>query len=188
MIFDWLTSLFKGSMAQLTFLALCIAGTVISAFSLIFGGDSDADADADHDGGDHGHEGPKMFSIRGISLFATGFGGVGYLIQRYTGKTLVASASGLLAGFLMALLGLAFIRLFFKQQANSLVQADIDGATGVVTTSIPAARGGMGEVNLVVSGSQVTRLASTDAAAEIPSGSLVKVLKAVGNIVVVEKI
>ena len=75
---NFVLSLFEGSLAQITFFSIFLAGMVFTLFSLIFGGDgeSDFDHDADH-GGDHGADGahgPGMLSIRGASLMMVGFG------------------------------------------------------------------------------------------------------------------
>jgi len=190
---EWFASLFRGFFSELTFLAICVACAVVTGFTLVFGGDSDGDADhgdvatdSDHDDG--GHEGPKFFSIRGICLFGTGFGAVGYLVQHFTKKTLVASVSGLGAGILMAMLGLAFIRMFYRQQASSLISpSQLIGSTGTVTTSIPA-HTGAGEVMLTVAGTQQNMLATAVNGSAIERGALVRVVRSAGSQVVVEKV
>lgn len=186
---DWLMNLARGSTAEVLFLSICVLGGVISAASLIFGGDSDGDVDevdfgddADVDG-----DGPGLLSVRGLSLLATGFGGVAYLVQHYTGRLLLASGSGLLSGLLFAAVGLAFVRLFFRQQASSLMSPQqIRGAKGVVTTAIPA--GGTGEVRLTVAGQQFSRPARAEGDAEIAGNSLVEVAALLGGVVVVRKV
>src|SRR3989344_1359429 len=190
---EWFASLFRGFFSELTFLGICVACAIVTGFSLLFGGDSDGDADhgdvatdSDHDDG--GHEGPKFFSIRGICLFGTGFGGVGYLVQHFTKKTLVASVSGLGAGILMAILGIMFIRLFYRQQASSLISSSqLIGSTGTVITSIPES-GGVCEVILTVAGMQQNMTATSATGHGIESGAYVKVIRSAGARVIVEKV
>lgn len=193
-MFEWVSSFFSGAMAELMFLAICIGSAVITTFSLIFGGDHDADHgdmgghevghDVHHEG-DHSREGPGFFSVRGLTLFGTGFGGVGYLVQHFTGKTLVASASGLASGIVLAMLGIALIRAFFHQQASSLAPADaILGVVGTVTTSIP--QGGTGEIELTVAGTYTSRTATSASGQAIERGRTVRVVRTAGHIVVVE--
>ena len=202
-MFEWIASLFQSIVADMVFLSICVAGAAFTVFSMMFGGDHDGhegmhfghgDAgghDVGHDGdahhGDHGQEdGPSYFSFRGMVLFATGFGGVGYLVQHYTGKTLVASVAGLVAGVVLALIGISIIRMFFHQQASSLVPAtQAVGTMATVITSIPA--DGMGEVSFVLAGVQTTRAAIGNRGSAIPSGREVKIVRIVGHQVVVEE-
>lgn len=190
---DWIFSFFQGTTAGLVFLSICLAGAVFSAFSLIFGGDSDAEADADTDldldhDVDHGNgngEGPGALSLRSISLFATGFGGVAFLVHNFTGRLLVSSVAGLLSGWVLAAIALAAIRAIYQQQASSMISTtQMTGATGMVTTAIPTA--GYGEVLLTVAGRQITRRATTADQAAIPDGTAVRVVKYLGSTVVVE--
>lgn len=192
-MFEWVSSLFQGAVAELVFLAICIGCGIITGFTLLFGGDHDHDVG--HDGGvdghdsDHGdgHQGPSFFSIRGLTLFGTGFGGVGYLVQHFTGKTLVASVSGLASGVVLAMAGLAFIRMFFQQQASSLVSdQQIVGTIGSVITSIP--EGGMGEVEFNAAGVHTTRAATSLGGRAISRGAPVKIIQTVGHLVIVQPI
>ena len=187
-MFDWLFSWFRESATEAIFLSIAVAGALFSAFSLLFGGDVDADGDfdVDHDGGDgHGY-GPGVLSIRGLSLLATGFGAVAYIVYHYTNLLLVSSVSGILSGWVFAFIMLALVRVFFQQQASSLVTANqIPGTTGMVTTAIPA--GGCGEVRLTVAGRQVTRTASTEGD-PLPLGTLVRVVRYMGGVAVVKQV
>lgn len=192
---DWIASMFQGALAEIVFMSICLGCLVVSGFMLLFGGDHDSDADhggmdhgdADH-GDDHSDEGPRFFSIRGLSLFGTGFGGVGYIVQHYTGKTLVAAASGTAFGCLLAFAGLAFIRMFYRQQVSSLASAEqVIGSSGTVTTSIPA-DGRAGEVLLTVAGQQTSRIASSADGGGLPTGTVVRVVRLAGAVVVVERV
>lgn len=191
-------SLFEGSLAQITFFSIFLAGMVFTLFSLIFGGDADSDFDADegdfdHDadhGGAHGAgdaHGPGMLSIRGASLIMVGFGGVAYIVQHLYGKVLFSSLAGAMSGWIFAFACLAMFRIFLKQQASSMVTpAEIVGASGVVTTSILPGR--LGEVMLSVSGTQMNKMATSELDEAIPSGARVKVDLYIGGRVVVSKV
>jgi len=189
---EWFASLFSGAFAEIALLCICLSGAVFTVISILFGGDADH-GDMDHGGdsagdNDHATDGPSFFSIRGLSLFATGFGGVGYIVQHYTHKPLVASVSGLVFGMLLAMAGLAFIRFFYRQQVSSLVSSEqVIGTTGTVSTSISPG-GGVGEVSLVIAGIQTTRTAIGDGGEPISQGSIVRVVRLVGSHVVVEKV
>lgn len=188
---NFVLSLFEGSLAQITFFSIFLAGMVFTLFSLIFGGDgeSDFDHDADH-GGDHGADGahgPGMFSIRGASLMMVGFGGVAYMVQHLYGKVLFSSVAGAMSGWIFAFACLAMFRIFLQQQASSMVTpAEIVGASGVVTTSIPP--GKPGEVLLSVSGTQMNKMATSALDEAIPSGAQVKVDRYIGGMVVVSEV
>lgn len=180
---------FEGSTAEIVYLSICLFGAIVSGFSLLLGGHGHGDHG--EVGGDHGGDGYEhglgLFSVRGMSLLATGFGGIAYLVQNYTGKVLLSSVSGLLFGLLFAIAGLAMVRVFFRQQATSLITpSQISGATGMVTTSIPAE--GYGEVLLTAAGQQIAKRASTEGSNTIPNGTPVRVVRYLGGVLVVEKL
>src|SRR5262245_19965441 len=107
----WLTGVLASATTAITFVTLCLVGVVFSAFSLVMGGhggdhgvdhdvghdighdighaDVSHDADASHDSaGDHDGGGTfsvGMFSVRGVALLCTGFGGIGFLVYTATG-------------------------------------------------------------------------------------------------------
>lgn len=192
---DWITSMFSDATAELIFLAICVGGGIVSGFSLLFGSDADGGADFDTDfdvdssadGGDGGGgEGPGVFSIRGMALLATGFGGVAFIVQHYTGKLLMACVAGLLSGWLFAAVGLAFVRIFFRQQASSLITTkQMTGAPGIVTTTIPP--GGSGEVQFTVAGQQISRTATSADDELLETNVRVEVVESLGGTVVVKK-
>lgn len=193
-MFEWVSSMFQGALAELVFLAICVVGMIFSGFSIFFGGDHDgADHgdmdghDADHGGDHHADDGPKLFSVRGLMLFGTGFGAVGYLVQHFTGKTLVASVSGSVAGLVLAMIGIGFIRMIYRQQSSSLVGGEAYvGVLGTVVTAITS--GGTGEVAITVAGTYGTRLAKSASGQAIARGESVRVTRTVGGVVVVEPV
>jgi hypothetical protein len=189
---NWIFNLFVGSPASLIFFGVFLFGFAITLTSLAFGvgddhdGDFHVDHDVGHDFGDD-HHGPGIFSIRGMSLLAIGFGGVGYLIQLYTGKLLFSSVAGLGSGFGFAFLGLWLIRFFYSQEGSSLIKEDdILRSVGSVTTTIPS--GGVGEVILSVAGRQLSQIASSHNGNQIARGKIVTVINRAGNRVVVEEV
>jgi membrane protein implicated in regulation of membrane protease activity len=187
-MFDWVLSLIKNFASDATFFVICGIGVVYTLVSLFFGGHGDTDGDGDHGDGDHG-QGPGYLSLRGISLFMIGFGAVGGLIRSYTGKPLVASVSGLLAGIVLMVLGMYFLRLFYKSQATSIIQPEqIIGAIGTVTLTIPAKKDGFGEVSLTVSDRQLTKTAITSSDTELKTGTPIKVVSIAGHILEVERL
>ena len=190
-MFNRVNEFLTGVVTELTFLAICAAGLVFCVFSLLFGGDADGDADggsADgHDGSDGHDHGPGVLSLRGISLLANGFGATGFLVFNYTGKPLIASVSGLAAGWVFAFICMLMLRAATRQESNSLIDTSaIVGSTGIVTLSIP--ENGLGEVALSVDGRELNKVASAKGGTEIQYGSRVRVLEAAGGMVVVEAI
>lgn len=188
-MFEWASEFFRNSLSLMIFFGIFAFGMIFALFSLIFGGDHDG-GDADHGdvhGEDGDDQGPGFFSIRGISLFASGFGGIGFIVMYYTKKVLVASVSGLAFGWIFALLGLFMMRLMIRQQANSIIQPEqIVGIVGEVTTGIPDR--GVGEVRLTVDGITMTRTASSTTGTGIRSGTTVRVVRSDGGTVSVEEL
>jgi membrane protein implicated in regulation of membrane protease activity len=200
---DWFTNALQALTAQIVFLTITVMGATFSAISLIFGGEHDGGGDhgdfhADHAGGsDHhdGHDGEgsglvgmlaaPLTSIRGLSFLATGFGAFGYITFHLTQRVLFSCVVGIIAGWLLSLLAVLFVRQLIKQQSSSLVdEARLIGLTGIVTTKIPA--NGFGEVQVTLSGKgQFTKTAT--ASHEIPYGAVVKILQRAGNAVVVDR-
>ncbi|HEX4999797.1 MAG TPA: hypothetical protein VFY29_16375, partial [Terriglobia bacterium] len=169
-MFNWFSQIFASATTSITFFTVFLVGVTFSAFSLIMGGHNDSDHDVDHDvdhdaGGDSDHDSDSsdhdggaggvfsvgMFSVRGVALLCTGFGGVGFLVHVATGRVLFSTASALVGGYIFAFAVLYTLKIFKAQQANSLINmAGAVGSRGVVTVSIPDE--GIGEVSLMVSG------------------------------------
>lgn len=188
-MFEKVGEFFRQSAAMMTFLSIFGAGLVFSMFSLLFGGDHDHDVGHDH-GGDHDdgdHGGPNIFSIRGLSLLATGFGGVGLLVMYATKHVLVASIAGLGFGWVFAVVGLSMMRVFMRQQSTSMISTeDYIGVVGVVTTSIPIK--GLGEVRATVDGVTMTKAASAVGGKSLSTGTVVRVVRLLGGTLSVEEI
>lgn len=195
---DWLIESISSATASIVFLSIFIVGVTISSLSIFFGGhgdhdtdadaDGDADHDADHDGDNDGeHDGGGLqglsvavFSIRGMALLSTGFGGVGLVVYLYTGKILFATVCGALFGYGFAMLILYGLRIFKAQQSNSIISTEeAVGGTGIVTTSIP--QGGYGQVRIVIDGVEMYKMSTSTTGDPIKEGSLVHVDRVTGG-------
>jgi len=210
----WFSDILASATTTITFFTIFLVGVVFSAFSLILGGHGDHGADHDvghdvghdaghdgaHDGsGDHGDHGGDhsdgglgissffavgMFSVRGVALLATGFGGFGFLIFTLTQKILFSTAAALVGGYIFAFIVLYTLKVFKSQQANSLVSSSSAiGVEGIVTVSIP--EDGLGEVSLRVSGTEMFKPARSANRGPIKSGTRVQVNQISGGTLVV---
>lgn len=206
----WLWDIIAATTAAMTFFSLFLLGTAFSVFSIVFGGHGDSDHDFDHDLGhdtdqdvgsdaDHGmdhHDGHDsdsgasnffsvgVMSVRGMALLSTGFGGLGFLAQIYTGKVLFSTAAGMIGGYGFAFAVLYTLKAFKSQQASSLINLSAaKGESGVVATSIPS--GGFGEVRFVVSGMEMVKMAVSKDGTQIRSGTQVKIEQVQGGTLVV---
>lgn len=201
-MFEWLSGAVANATAAAVFFSIFLFGLVFSVLSLFFGGhgdhDTDTDADGDADGdsdSDHDTEHADgdsetavatfhgvnlgMLSLRGICLLSVGLGGVGFLVQVYTGKVLFSTVSGLLSGYVFAFAILYLLRIFRSQQANSLLDHSAAvGGRAVVTVSIPG--DGPGEIRLVISDKEVYKAAISADGRPIRAGQLV-VVESVGG-------
>jgi membrane protein implicated in regulation of membrane protease activity len=208
---NWLSNLIASTTTTITFFTIFLVGVGFSAFSLIFGAHSDhgVDHDLGHDTGDAGHDAGSdhgghdgsdhhgdsdagmggffsvgMFSVRGIALLATGFGGIGFLVFTTTQRILFSTTAALVGGYIFAFAVLYTLKVFKSQQANSLVSVSrAVGTQGIVTTSIP--EGGVGEVSVSVSGVEMFKPARSANQAAIKSGTRVEVNQVTGGTLVV---
>lgn len=207
---SWLFEIVAKTSTSVLFFSIFLGGVVFSLLSIIFGGHGEGDHDGDHDfggdhdmdhGGEHGgehHDGDHgesginlspsiLLSVRGMALLATGFGGVGFVTHVYTGKILFSTISGMLAGYVFAILIVGALRSLTKQQANSLIQStSAVGVTGIVATSILP--GEIGEVRLVVSGTEMTRLALAADDTHLKAGTPVVVNRVEGGTLIVSPV
>jgi membrane protein implicated in regulation of membrane protease activity len=211
---NWLFEALASATATVVFFSIMLVGFVFSAASIILGGHGDTDHDigghdfADHDfshdaGHDSGHDSEHdgdgeggglssffsvgILSVRGMALFATGFGGIGSLVQIYTGKVLFSTVAGMLFGYSFAFVVLLILRVFRRQQSNSLIDTSVAvGMTGTVTTAIPS--NGYGEVRVVVAAVEMTKMAMSCGGQTILSGTRVRVKEVDGSTFVVEPI
>lgn len=148
--------------------------TVLLLFGLGHDGEADIDAETDTDGdfdldAGNGHDGVfgesnieeyahdvndhglRLFSVRTIIAFFTVMGWTGLVISRSGGRSAWAIAGAVLAGVTAMVLMALAMRAFTKLQADGNI--DIRHAIGkdaTVYLTIPARRGGMGKVHMVL--------------------------------------
>jgi hypothetical protein len=188
---SWFFEAIASTSAVMVFFSIFLVGTTAGLLSLLFGGHGDADHDMSHDmdhasdhGGDsHDHDTDTgvthffsvgMLSVRGVTLFATGFGGAGAIAQLYTKKVLFSTVIGTIVGYAFAFILLLIVRSFKSQQSNSLISTDSAvGTNGIIITSIPVS--GPGEVKCVLGGVEVTKMAISKNGSPIKSGTRVQI-------------
>lgn len=166
------------------FLAIAAVGFVFLLISLVFGGLLEH-FEFGHDlGHDLGHGGPGFFSVRGIAVFVTAFGGVG-AIGTYRGYGVFASSGfGFISGIAVATIVYVFARFLYGQQATSTTtSADLVGRTAQVSVGIP--ENGVGQVRCLVGEIMVDKIARSRAGNAIAYSSLVKIEEIVGESVIV---
>jgi hypothetical protein len=170
--------------ALTVFLAIAAVGFVFLLISLVFGGLFEH-FEFGHDlGHDLGHGGPGFFSVRGIAVFVTAFGGVG-AIGTYRGYGVFASSGfGFISGIAVATIVYFFARFLYGQQATSTTtSADLVGRTAQVSVGIP--ENGVGQVRCLVGEIMVDKIARSRAGNAIAYSSLVKIEEIVGESVIV---
>ncbi len=168
-------SLWWQSLSNASQIFWCIA-IVASVFQLLmFVGSMFMGHDFDHSphGGDGGStEGLKLLSIRAITAFLVGFGWAGALFlgggTSLVGATLLAILSG---AIFMAII-FAMMRALVSLRADGTMDyANAIGQTGHVYVTIPARRGGQGQVEIMIQGRLATVPAITDYADALPPQS-----------------
>lgn len=197
------------------FWCVALAGSLFQIFlfaATFIGGDLDADTDADFDldgspdfdtdhGGDApGHHGDapghhdaahgvKILSFRALVAFAVGFGWAGAL-------GLMSGWSGLISSFVALACGMIFI-VFIYILMRALVSLQDPGGgldytnavnqEGHVYFTVPGARGGEGQIEIMLQGRLITANAVTEHPDPIPPRAPVIVLAIEGkSLMVVE--
>lgn len=147
--------------------------------------DHDHDHDFDHDGAHHSY-GVRLFTIRGlVALFAVG-GWLGIAAVDLGASELtsgiIAAVSGILALLLVAYIIKVFLGL---QESGNLDAHNAVTQTARVYLTIPARRSGTGKVMLTVQERLVEMDAVTDFEKDIKTDSMVQVVSATDNYLVV---
>ena len=177
---------------MVVFIILAVAGFIFLLLSWILGeiaghaGEIAHDVVVEHDiSADHPEQGgPGVFSPRVASAFLTGFGASGAIGMWYHLTWMPSSIIGLFFGVVTGALSFGIARFMYKQQASSGVSMfEMVGLSGTVSVAIPA--GGVGQVTLVVRGSQVEEFARAESGQEIKHGTPVKVVKWIGSRLIV---
>lgn len=168
------------------FIVIALVGLFFLVVSALFG-----DHDADHSL-ETAHEvsfaeHPSPFSLRVISLFLTAFGSVGAMARLYGAGYTVSVGSGIGAGLVVGFAAYKLISVFMGQQSSSIIEPDaLVGAVGQVSVGIPD--GGVGQVNVVVKEKRLYPMARAASAGAIGEGEQVRIVRSMGNTVVVERL
>jgi membrane protein implicated in regulation of membrane protease activity len=168
----------------LVFLGIGAIGFLFLLVSLVFGELFDHfDGGLDHD---LAHGGPGFLSTRVMSVFITGFGGVGAIATHFGFTPLAASGLGALSGFVIATPVYYFARFLYGQQASSeLLSHDLVGRIGRVVVTIPA--GGVGQVRVKLGEELVDKVARGREPQAIAENTSVIVEEVLGETVIVKK-
>jgi membrane protein implicated in regulation of membrane protease activity len=160
------------------------------------GGDTGDAGGVDHDaggsdGGDGGDHGPIHFprlSPLIIAIFATTFGGFGWMFQVFTpwlGILIIVFFAVLISAAITAGVFFGFIRTMARMQGSAVYQlADARGTVGTVTT--PIAPGKIGVVDHELAGQTVSTSAKSDET--LKTGDRVRIIMVHGDILMVKKL
>lgn len=154
-----------------------LAALVIQILLSLVGGIDHAELDVGH------HDALGGFiSIRGFTAFFFGFGWTGAMAMRAGLGITAAAALGFGAGlFMMVVLGLLMRFMAGFKTEGTLQLSNAVGKSGTVYVRVPANRGGMGKIQLLVQGRQAILEAWTDEGQDLTSGTLVEVTGVVGE-------
>jgi hypothetical protein len=162
-MWEWLSNLSSLSV----FIAVCAMGFLFLLFSFLFGEffeEFSADHGADHDLGD----GPGVFSLRTLSIFITGLGGLGAIASLRGAGAAVSASVGLAGGVALAGAVYGFARYLYRQQSSSHVTAEeLINRRAEVTVAIPA--GGLGQVRCLVGETIAEKIARSRDGDAIPT-------------------
>jgi membrane protein implicated in regulation of membrane protease activity len=173
--------------SNLNFLSVFIAvgalGFLFLLFSFLFGEffeELDLGEDADQGLGD----GPSVFSLRTLSIFITGLGGLGAIAALRGAGAAVSALVGLAGGVALAGAVYGFARYLYRQQSSSHVTADeLIGCRAEVTVAIPA--GGVGQARCLVGETMVEKIARSRDGDAIPLNAAVRIEEITGELIVV---
>jgi membrane protein implicated in regulation of membrane protease activity len=181
-MFDWL---FAYHGLDFFFLVCAIVGSVLLTMRLLlmvlgFGGDGDTHhADTDI--------GFKLLSIQGITAFLTMFGLTGFAVLRGSslGAT-IAVIAAIVAGIGSAwIVGRVFMSMLRLQSSGSVGLAQTVGCTGTVYANI-SKQGGSVQITVAQRLREFDAVSSTGD--ELPTGTPIRVVKLLGQGVVVERL
>lgn len=157
---------------------MALFATSLQIFLLVgsfLGGSGDFDHGADaHDGSTA--DGVKILSFRALVAFFVGFGWAGVLGLQSGMSAAATAASAIGAGFVFMLLIFLTMRLLMSMRADGSLRYELAiGQRGQVYVTIPAARAGHGQVELMLQGRVITAQAVTDHTAPLQPQATVEV-------------
>lgn len=188
-MFDWWNSL---TGATLFFWTVAIGASVFQLLlfigSMFAGHDFDHSADVGSENAPMaGAEGAvKVLSVRAMVAFAVGFGWAGVLFvdEGFSLTVTIGIAMGVGLLFMAMIYGVMRFMVSLKAD-GTLDYANALGLEGKVYVTIPAARSGDGQIEILLQGRLTTATAVTESLQPLPPHTPVKVIAIEGNTLVV---
>ncbi|HZY80046.1 MAG TPA: hypothetical protein VFE50_11020 [Cyclobacteriaceae bacterium] len=178
---DWWSGL---SVMLKVYWALAIPFTIIFVLQVIlsfFGGDTADDLPDAEVSADHGI-GFQFFTLKNFIGFFTIFGWAGIAMIESGASNGVSVFVATLAGTLMMFMMAGMFYLLMKAQHDGTMKIEkAIGQTGEVYLTIQSKRGGIGKVQVMVTGALRTLDALTDDETDIQTGKIVRVSNVVNN-------
>jgi membrane protein implicated in regulation of membrane protease activity len=129
---------------------------------------------------------PGLVSLRTVSIFVTGLGGLGAMAQLRGAGTAVSAGVGAAGGLALAGLVYAFARYLHSQQSSSLVEmTELIGLRAEVIVSIPGT--GVGQIRCQVGETVVEKIARSLDGDAFPLNTPVRIEKVAGETVTVSR-
>ena len=162
----------------ITALLVTVVQTTLTLIGI--GGDAlDIEIDLPEDGHSTGI---GLFSVQTISAFFLGFGWGGVVALEMGWNLFIAVVIAFnLGGLLMAAMYFLLVGLLSLQARGNRDYGTAVGATAEVYVTIPANRGGNGQIQVLISGRVTTADAMTDDETDLKPGQHVKVIDLVGK-------
>ena len=170
---------------------------IIQSILTFVGADADSDFDVDVDTSMDGSDlsniegGSNLYTFRNFVNFILGFGWSAILLQEsIPSKTLLICVSALIGVALVAAVMYLFKWLASMQQSGNInLQKSASGCEGKVYLTIPAARSGVGKVQITISGAVREYDAITESEEPLRTGSPIRVVDTLdANTLLVEEI
>jgi len=198
------------SLSDLTrfFYYLAVPATVVLVIQTVLvilgigGSDSDVDLDTDFDADMDGADidtvddlaesaaasGFRMFTIKGIVAFFAIFGWVGIVMSTAGHDAFLTTVVSIIAGIIaMAVVAFIFYSMSKLQYDGTFDYKDAIGCDGKVYIPIPAEGKGVGKIQIGVGERFLELSAMTEEENMLPTGTMVKVVKVEGNVLIVVK-
>jgi hypothetical protein len=144
---------------------------------------------AGHDGAEHTDSGPSFFTVRGYVTFFTIFGWCFLALSRSgTASGMALVIAFVLGAAAMVLTGFVLYWSLKLQSDGTVHLANAVGQTGRVYLTVPAARGGLGKVNVLIQERYTECDAVTDEEERIETGAEVVITGVTGrNMLIVRR-
>jgi hypothetical protein len=172
------------NLAKQLFYGIALTAGLVSLVLMvlaIFGMEHDDAVDAIAAGG-IGHDAGGMFSVKPLTGFFLGFGWIGGFAMDRGAAIWLAVVLGCLAGGGMMAVILFMFRAILAMRSDGTARIeDAVGAVGTVYVSLPATKGGGGQVTVTFRGRQETYSALQAGEKPIPSGEKVKVVSLIDS-------